>query len=121
MKSTKLYIKTHNKTGLKYFGKTIQSDAHKYKGSGKYWLNHINKHGYDVTTIILKEFNDKFILEEYAIKFSELFDIVKSLNWANLKIEDGLSGGWDHYCEVESNNKGNMNRWHFNNCKNLNT
>ncbi len=27
-----LYIKTHNKTGLKYFGKTIKGDVHKYKG-----------------------------------------------------------------------------------------
>lgn len=29
-----LYIKQHNQTGLKYFGKTIRKDPKKYKGSG---------------------------------------------------------------------------------------
>ena len=35
-----LYVKTHNKSGLKYLGKTIQNPF-KYKGSGTYWLRHI--------------------------------------------------------------------------------
>jgi len=48
-----LYLKTHNKTGLKYLGKTIQN-PYKYQGSGEYWIPHIKKHGYDVTTKILK-------------------------------------------------------------------
>ena len=39
-----LYVKTHNKTGLKYLGKTEQ-DPFVYLGSGKRWLNHLNKHG----------------------------------------------------------------------------
>ena len=50
-----LYVKTHNITGLKYLGKTINPDPHSYKGSGTIWLRHIKKHGYDVTTEILKE------------------------------------------------------------------
>ena len=53
-----LYVKTHNKTGLKYLGKTISKDPIKYKGSGLYWRNHITKHGYDVTTEIIKECRD---------------------------------------------------------------
>lgn len=44
-----LYEKIHNKTGLKYFGKTTQN-PYTYQGSGKRWKNHIKKHGYDVTT-----------------------------------------------------------------------
>lgn len=28
----KLYIKTHNKTGKKYFGRTIKDDIHRYRG-----------------------------------------------------------------------------------------
>jgi hypothetical protein len=39
-KPTTLYVKTHNITGLKYFGKTT-NDPFKYKGSGKYWLDHL--------------------------------------------------------------------------------
>lgn len=50
-----LYKKTHNKTGLQYLGKTKSKDPHKYKGSGVYWTSHIKKHGYDVTTEILRE------------------------------------------------------------------
>ena len=34
---TWLYIKQHNITKLKYFGKTVRKDPIKYKGSGTYW------------------------------------------------------------------------------------
>ena len=65
-----LYIKTHNKTGLKYFGKTKQ-DPFTYKGSGLYWKRHIEKYGYDVNTEILGTFSDKSEkLVETALKFS---------------------------------------------------
>jgi hypothetical protein len=47
-KPTWLYIKQHNLTKLKYFGKTINKDPVKYKGSGKHWTRHINKYGNDV-------------------------------------------------------------------------
>jgi len=49
-----LYVKIHKLTNLKYLGKTIK-DPFKYKGSGKYWLKHIRKHGNNVDTFILKE------------------------------------------------------------------
>ena len=48
-KPTYLYIKTHNITGLKYFGKTT-GDPYTYFGSGTKWLNHLNVYGKDVTT-----------------------------------------------------------------------
>ena len=35
-----LYKKTHNKTGLKYLGKTISKDPYTYSGSGVYWTRH---------------------------------------------------------------------------------
>ena len=44
---THLYIKTHNITGLKYFGKTI-GNPYSYKGSGTYWNNHLKKHGNNI-------------------------------------------------------------------------
>ena len=94
-KPTYLYVKTHNITGLKYFGKTILDDVSKYKGSGVYWLRHIKKHGYDVTTEIFGYFEDEIICKIAAIQFSIDNDIVKSKKWANLK-EERLDGGWDY-------------------------
>jgi len=90
-----LYIKTHNITGLKYFGKTKSKDPHKYKGSGVYWTNHINKHGYNVTTEILGQFTDIVECKKVAILFSKNNNIVESKGWANLK-EESLDGGWDY-------------------------
>lgn len=82
-----LYIKTHNSTGLKYFGKTIQLNVEKYKGSGTVWLNHIKKHGYNVSTEIIACFEDIEKCKEFAYDFSIKNDIVNSSEWANLEIE----------------------------------
>lgn len=90
-----LYIKTHNQTGLKYFGKTTASDPCKYKGSGTRWLNHIRVHGYDVTTEILATFDDIELCRQFALNFSLSHNIVESAEWANLKLET-LDGGFDH-------------------------
>lgn len=90
-----LYVKTHNITGLKYFGKTTSKDPHKYKGSGVRWVNHIEYHGYDVTTEIIGSFCDIDECLEFAVKFSIENNIVESADWANLKLET-LDGGFDH-------------------------
>jgi hypothetical protein len=92
-KSTYLYIKQHNITGLKYFGKTVKTNVLNYKGSGKLWSRHLNKYGNDVTTVWCQLFHDKEELVEFATKFSIENNIVESDEWANLKIEDGLWGG----------------------------
>jgi hypothetical protein len=93
-KPTYLYIKTHNDTGLKYFGKTITKDPSKYKGSGTRWLNHINYHGNNVTTEILGYYTDKDECVATALDFSAKNNIVESADWANLEPEDGLQGGY---------------------------
>lgn len=87
-----LYKKTHNKTGLNYLGKTTQ-DPFTYKGSGKRWGNHINKHGYDVTTEILRECQTNEEVKEWGLYYSALWNIVESREWANLKEEYGDGGG----------------------------
>lgn len=87
-----LYVKTHNKTGLKYFGKTSKKDPMKYKGSGKYWLKHLNKHGNDTTTEIIKTFHDEIECKKFALDFSIKNNIVESKEWANLRLENGLDG-----------------------------
>jgi hypothetical protein len=90
-----LYLKTHNKTGLKYLGKTIAADPHAYSGSGTIWLRHLEKHGYDYTTQILLATEDKNEIAKTGIYYSELWDIVNSNEFANLMIEQGQGGAWN--------------------------
>jgi hypothetical protein len=63
------------------------------KGSGVYWNNHLRKHGNEVETIAVWEFNNLDECSNFAIEFSKTHDIVKSTNWANLCVENGLDGG----------------------------
>jgi hypothetical protein len=84
-----LYVKTHNKTGLKYLGKTVSKDPHKYTGSGKVWKRHLQKHGFDYTTEILLATEDREELIQTGLFFSNLWNIVKSDQWANLMEENG--------------------------------
>ena len=96
MKFTFLYIKKHRITGMKYFGKTTESDVQSYLGSGKYWKRHIQKYGKEhVETIwISHPFTDKKDIEEFATLFSNHWNIVESNDWANLKLENGIDGGY---------------------------
>lgn len=87
-----LYIKTHNKTGLKYFGKTTKKDPNSYQGSGKFWKRYVKKHGYDVTTEVLGCFKEEDECTQFALRFSEEYNIVDSPEWANLREENGLDG-----------------------------
>jgi len=89
---TYLYIKQHNVTGLKYFGKTTRADPVNYVGSGLHWKRHLRTHGNNVTTIWYKLFTSREELVEYAIHFSTSNQIVESKEWANLRIENGLDG-----------------------------
>ena len=88
---TYLYVKTHNKTGLKYLGKTIQN-PYKYKGSGIYWCRHLSKHGNDVTTEILKECQTNNDVKYWGQYYSDLWNVVDDDAWANLKPEIGDGG-----------------------------
>ena len=90
---TYLYIKIHNKTRLKYFGKTTNKNPIKYMGHGKYWRRHLEKHGNDVDTLWYHLYTDKTLLIEEALAFSNSHDIVNSQEWANLKLENGIDGG----------------------------
>ena len=96
-----LYLKTHNETGLKYLGYTSRKDAHKYKGSGYYWKKHILKHGYDVTTEILGQYDTELELKQWGLHYTKLFDVVDSDYFANLKEEAGVSGKYS----IESRKK----------------
>lgn len=87
-----LCIKTHRKTGLKYLCKTIRTDYDRYSGSGKYWKNHLRVHGKDFDTELLRECSSEQELKEWGIYYSNLWNIVESDEWANLKPEEGDGG-----------------------------
>ena len=86
-----LYLKTHNKTGLKYFGQTVQNPL-QYKGSGTRWTHHLRKHGNDVDTKIIVECETKEELKELGVYYSKLWNIVESKEFANCTIEEGSGG-----------------------------
>lgn len=109
-----LYKKTHNKTGFKYLGKTVKNPF-QYQGSGKLWLPHLKKHGYDITTEIIKECATKEEIRYWGKHYSKLWNIVDERDergkktWANLKPEEGDGGDNSEFIDysytVESTKK----------------
>lgn len=89
MNTYHLYVKTHRKTGLKYLGYTSNKNPHAYLGSGKYWKLHLRKHGNDVETLVLHECSNKDEIITLGKHYSELWNVVESNEWANLKPEEG--------------------------------
>jgi len=130
----KIYIKT-SPNGLKYLGQTSRN-VNEYIGSGKYWLNHINKHkldNNDIETEILFETDSKKKLAEKCKYYSKKLNVVKSSCWANLKEEIG-DGGSIKGCKHKMKTKikcpkcgkigiksSTMYRYHFDNCGNITT
>jgi hypothetical protein len=97
MKLTYIYVK-QAPSGLLYLGKTVKNikiNPHCYLGSGKYWLEHLKSRGYhakDIKTWILHETTDLEDLKLMGLYYSNLFDVVNSNDWANLKLEEGDGG-----------------------------
>jgi len=103
MKTYYLYIKT-SPLGLKYLGKTTK-DPYKYMGSGKLWLRHIKKHSLsynDIKTEIIFSTTDLEDLKIKGIRISEELDIVKSIEWANLRIENGDGGDTSKFIDFSA-------------------
>jgi hypothetical protein len=89
-----LYKKTHKETGLQYLGKTISTDPYSYPGSGVYWTRHLELHGNNVETEILRECQSEEELKEWGQYYSKLWNVVEDKNWANLIEEAGPGGAW---------------------------
>jgi hypothetical protein len=89
MKTIYLLVKTHSITGLKYLCQTTRQDYNKYSGSGIYWKRHLKKHGSQHTTEVIKECPSKEEMVHWGNYYSNLWNIVESDKWANLKPEEG--------------------------------
>jgi len=100
-----LYVKTHNKTGLKYLGKT-KSNPFTYLGSGKMWKLHLKEYGKDHTTEILKICQTSKQLKIWGRYYSTLWNVIQSKNWANLIPE---TGGGPGASKGTKNHKGKNN------------
>jgi hypothetical protein len=96
IKPTRLYIKKCSHCNLKYFGKYTGEHIEYYKGSGTRWNNHLNKHSAASLHIWDSDWYSDTSISRFALKFSRINRIVQDENWANLKEETGLEGGWDH-------------------------
>ena len=104
-----LYIKQHSITGKLYFGKT-KSDPEKYLGSGLHWKAHIKQHGKEnVVNLWYHLFEDLEECTSFALEFSSKMNIVKSDQWLNLKLENGLDGGCGFH-SIETKNKMSKSR-----------
>lgn len=94
----KLMIKTHLDTGLKYLCYTRTEGLHfeNYPGSGKVWRRHLKKHGKNIITEVIFKTDDLSEFKVKAKEISELYDVVNSHEWANLKPEEGDGGSTTH-------------------------
>ena len=102
MSTIYLYVKQHNITGLKYFGKTIRNPF-EYNGSGLYWQRHLKIHGKKhIKTLEVWGFDNQESCTQFAIRFSQDNDIVESKEWANIRIENGKDGGGNNTGEKNS-------------------
>jgi len=83
-------LKQHDNTKLKYlcFHYGTRESCFTYKGSGTYWTSHLLKHGKEITTTILLESDKQSDISKAGIEYSQLWDVVKSCEFANLTIED---------------------------------
>jgi hypothetical protein len=105
-----LYVKTHLVTGLKYLGQTAEKDPHKYPGSGKYWKNHLKKHGRLYRTEIIETCETLEEIRRWGLYYSNIWSVVQSKKWANLKEETGDARGKLHPDSIRKISEANRNR-----------
>jgi hypothetical protein len=89
MKTIYLLVKTHSTTGLKYLCQTTRRDYEKYPGSGLYWKKHLVKHGTQHTTQVVRECANREEIIHWGQYYSNLWNVVNSSEWANLRPEEG--------------------------------
>jgi hypothetical protein len=107
---TRLYIKECSHCSMKYFGKTVSKNIESYRGSGKRWTRHLKKHNANSVHVWNSDWYYDTSISRFALKFSRLNRIVESKQWANMKEEDGLIGGWSHVHQEQIQLRARENR-----------
>lgn len=101
-----LLIKRHRVSRLKYLCKTIKDDYITYYGSGKKWKCHIRKHGRrEIDTFVIFQHENVKLFSIMALYYSTLLNVVDSIEYANLKHENGLDCGDTFSQQSESKKK----------------
>ena len=103
-----LMIKTHKKTGLKYLCKKTTDDikkCYRYKGSGSFWKRHLQKHGSCIDTKIIEICDNISDLHIKALYWSDYYNVVSSVEWANLVPENGSNINDRTYNQMVENRK----------------
>ena len=78
-------------------------DPFVYQGSGKRWVRHVKKHGYDVTTEVLFETDSFNLLQETGRKLSHQLNVVESEDFLNLVVENGQGFEPGHKGQTKNN------------------
>lgn len=88
-----LMIKEAVGLNIKYLCKCADyKDPLKYKGSGIYWRRILKKHNPVIVTTILGHYGTNYELRQAGIYYSQKYNIVEDVSWANLIEEIGDGG-----------------------------
>ncbi len=87
-----LYLKTHSKTGMKYFGYSKNAEKRNYRGDSALWSRHLKEHGYDFKTELLFESEDEQLLTHMAVGYSIANQIWCNPEYANQQLENARPG-----------------------------
>jgi len=120
----RLHVKQQALTCKKYFGVTIKENIDEYIGSGPTWNEHVKEHGIEhiITWWVSDWFYFKEEINELAMHYSKLWDIVKSPDWMNKIAECGISPSKElkeriYYCsKCERPSNEDYSGCHFENC-----
>ena len=99
VKTRYLMLKEHCHTQKKYLCVTVRKNYDSYEGSGIYWQKHLQKHGKHFKTTLLFSSDNEEEFNTQCLYYSELFDVVKNPNFANLVPELGTlqTKNFEHY------------------------
>jgi hypothetical protein len=106
-------IKTHNVTGMKYLCKKSTLDikyCYSYTGSGLFWKRHLKKYGVNISTSIIEVCDTIEEIREKALMWSKHFDVVNSLEWANLIHENGSNINDRSYDQMVKNRQTSLKK-----------
>jgi len=108
-----LLLKQHNITKKYYLCKRVTSNiksVFSYKGSGKLWTRHLQKHGTDISTCILFIAKDITKFKEEANFYNKIWSVGNNKNFLNLRPEEGDGGDTWTYSKNVSTRKSKLSK-----------